>query len=126
MAGAITATPVQREGEVLDLTFLGDLRLLNSQLARFGIRNLERVQHYLTILDRVMETTEDERIKVMANSVAVNAMKAALSALKAEVSRSTTINVSGNMNVADLRGMTAEQLKAAKIKMLNEHTDDPV
>jgi hypothetical protein len=30
------------------------------------------------------------------------------------------------MTVADLRGMTAEQLKAAKIKMLNEHTDDPV
>jgi hypothetical protein len=38
----------------------------------------------------------------------------------------TTINVSGNMNVADLRGMTAEQLKAAKIKMLNERTDDSV
>lgn len=81
-----TRASVRGEGEalVLEMDSLKDIKFLNRQLYEFGIRHLKRVNRYLELLDDVVEATDDERIVVAAASVAVNALKAVTTALKAE------------------------------------------
>lgn len=106
-------TPASGEGQdALDMGDLRDIRLLNNQFVQFGIRNLARVERYLVKLDKVMDETQDERITVAGASVAVNALKAAASAIKKEVAgviNNMQVNVSNGL---DLSKLTLEQLKA--------------
>ncbi len=105
--------PLHGEGQDLPLRMdeLADVRMLNSQLVRCGIRNCSRVERYLEILDGVMATTQDERIKVAGASVAVNALRACVSALKKDVQQLTNVQVNVQ-NGLDLSKLTVEQLKA--------------
>jgi hypothetical protein len=65
------------------------------------------------------------RDQLAAAKVLLAADKLDLEAEKMERGQGgTTINVSGNMNVADLRGVDLEALKAAKLRAINGTTKD--
>lgn len=111
MAHEVTIEPtrasVAGEGQalVLEMESLKDIRFLNKQLVEFGIRNLKRVNQYLERLDQVMAGTDDERIIVAGTSVAVNALKAVVAALKQEslnVQNNTQINIHGARPLSEL------------------------
>ena len=105
--------PLTGEGQDLPLAMdeLADVRMLNKQMVRFGIRNCSRVERYLEILDKVMENTRDERIKVAGASVAVNALRACVGSLKKDVQQLTNVQVNIG-NGIDLSKLTPEQLRA--------------
>lgn len=91
------ATSASGEGQdVLDMSDVRDLRMFNNQIVQFGIRNMQRVNRYLELLDKVMEDTEDERIVLGGASVAVNALKATVAALKRDAAHAVN-NVQINM-----------------------------
>lgn len=112
-----TVTSVSREGQALTLEMesLKDVKFLNNQLVQFGIRNLRRVNEYLERLDRVMAGTDDERIVVAGAAVAVNALKAVVTAIKSDLGATATNTFNGPVQInvdADLTGMTDDQLRA--------------
>lgn len=111
-----TRTSVSREGEslVLEMETLADIKFLNNQMVQFGIRNARRVEQYLERLDKVMETTGDERIIVAATSVAVNALKAVVNTLKADVvnfTQNIQHNYAGGQELPEL---TRDDLRAIR------------
>lgn len=111
-----TRTSVSREGEslVLEMETLADIKFLNNQMVQFGIRNARRVEQYLERLDKVMETTGDERIIVAATSVAVNALKAVVNTLKADVVNFTQNIQQNYAGGQELPELTRDDLRAIR------------
>jgi hypothetical protein len=89
--------------------------------------NLTREQRRAIVREAfcILEDPDSQkRERLSAAKVLLVADKLDLEAEKMERGQGgTTINVSGNMNVADLRGVDLEALKAAKLRAIQEAGD---
>ncbi|MCA8917240.1 MAG: hypothetical protein KDB90_17750 [Planctomycetes bacterium] len=70
-------------GGVLDMEDPRDIALLRRTFTERWKTSSDRQERYLSKLDKVVESTEDERIIVAAASVSVSAMRANTDAIKA-------------------------------------------